>query len=72
MRGVYLGGYLGIACWGGVSFVILGYIPSFWVKVRHSRVCGNLLEVPAFAGMTGNLLEAPAFAGVTLLRWGVR
>ena len=53
-------------------------------KCRHSRVGGNLLEVPAFAGMTGdlvevrkrrhsrvggNLLEVPAFAGMTFLLW---
>ena len=37
MRGVYLGGYLGIACWGGVSFVILGYIPSFSRMRESSR-----------------------------------
>ena len=28
-------------------------------------MAGNLPEVPAFAGMTGNLLEIPAFAGMT-------
>ena len=41
------------------------------ITLRHSRVGGNLHEVPAYAGMTGNLLEvlAPAFAGVTFLRW---
>ena len=50
----------------------------------YSCVGENLLEVPAFAGMTGdlvevrkrrhcrvggNLLEVPAFAGMTFLRW---
>ena len=34
---------------------------------RHCCVGGNLVEVPAFAGMTGNLLEVlvPACAGMT-------
>ena len=38
---------------------------------RHCCVGGNLVEVPAFAGMTGNLLEVlvPACAGMTFLRW---
>ena len=38
---------------------------------RHCCVGGNLVEVPAFAGMTGNLVEVlvPAFAGMTFLRW---
>jgi len=38
----------------------------------YSCVGENLLEVPAFAGMTGNLLEVPAFAGMTLVRWDDR
>ena len=38
---------------------------------RHCCVGGNLVEVPAFAGMTGNLVEVlvPAYAGMTFLRW---
>ena len=41
---------------------------------RHCCVGGNLVEVPAFAGMTGNLVEVlvPAFAGMTFLRWDDR
>ena len=42
-------------CWGDVSSmggVILAWVASFSRRRRHSRVGGNLAEVPAFAGMT--------------------
>jgi len=42
---------------GYVAVVILDWGSSFLIEPRHSRVGGNLIEVPAFAGMT-------------LLRWG--
>ena len=55
-----------------LGLVIFGWGLSFLMEPCHSRVGGNLMEVPAFAGMTGNLLEVPAFAGMTLVRWDDR